>query len=264
MDLSLDVRVSHRLMDGLDALVVAKIGRGGVGSVDSEELALDVGLKVIDPVNAFDLWMTALETCGLDAPFVEGLDPDVEAAICWLGGHDAIDSTIAELGLGVEGLEGLRVHVAGVDDEFLELVGGIDHVLAGDDGQRLLHGACLDGIGDRFTNEFEDIGADGASDNVCFRDSLDSLLHLIFGVDGSVVIDRLGLLALSTNLCHRVGGGAGDLIDQGVDDIEEDDAVASLVEQLSDEAATNVTTAEVDCNANHGCGCGRGLGDLTK
>jgi len=45
-------------VDSFDALVVAEVGSGGVTSVDSEELTLNVGLQVIDPVDALDIRVT--------------------------------------------------------------------------------------------------------------------------------------------------------------------------------------------------------------
>jgi hypothetical protein len=70
-DFLLDLRVSHGLVDGLETFVVAEVSSGGVGSVDSEELALDERLKIVDPVDAVDLGVTRLESSLLDTPLVE-------------------------------------------------------------------------------------------------------------------------------------------------------------------------------------------------
>jgi len=66
-------------MDGFNTLVVTKIVCYGVTSVDSEELALYIWFKVIDLVNALNIWPLRLEAGGGDTPFVEALDYDIKA-----------------------------------------------------------------------------------------------------------------------------------------------------------------------------------------
>ena len=40
--------------------MVSIVGSSGVASVDSEELALNVGLEVVNPVDGRDIWMAVL------------------------------------------------------------------------------------------------------------------------------------------------------------------------------------------------------------
>ena len=254
VDFFLDLRVCHCLVDSLDSLIVTEVGGGGVRSVDSEELSLDEWLEVLDPVNALDVGMARLEAGSLDAPLVEGLDENVEAAISWLSRDDAIDGRVAELGLGREIFEDFWLHVLLIGDDGLESISSVDHVLTGDDSEWLGGGSLGDAIGDGLGDEFENGGTNGAGDDGSFGDSIDDLFHVIFGVDGSVVIDRLLLCALCTNFSNRVGRGVIDLVDEIVNNIDEDDFVASLVHELGDEATADVTTAEVHSCATHGCG----------
>jgi hypothetical protein len=131
----LDVGISHSLVDGLDALLVAEVGSSGVRGVDSEELALDEWLEVVDPMNAVDLGVTRLEALGLDAPLIEGLDEDIETGIRGLSGNNAVDSRVTVLGLGSDLALVLLRGV--IDDVLTQSISSVDHVLASNHGKRL-------------------------------------------------------------------------------------------------------------------------------
>src|SRR4051794_40272338 len=135
VDFILDLWIRHGLMNGLHTLIVPEVGGGGVASVDSEELAFDEWLEILDPVDAFNLRVAGLEARSLNAPLVELFDPDVEAGIGRLRRYDTIDSGVTEFCLAGElFLDEVFGHVLLLDDKAFESVGGIDHVLAGNDG----------------------------------------------------------------------------------------------------------------------------------
>jgi len=96
--------------------------------------------------------------------------------------------------------------------------------------------AGVDTLGDNGSDELEDVGADGASDNVGCADGLDEVLLVCSGVDGLVVCDCVLGGSLRADLDDLVGGGFVDEVDDGVVDIGEDNVVARVVEEASDKA----------------------------
>jgi hypothetical protein len=88
------------------------------------------------------------------------------------------------------GIEARRIGVSSVLDMAGQGVGGTNGVLAGNDMQRsLVVCAAINALGDDRGNELEDVGADGAGDNVGSADLLDEVLFVSPGVDGTVVGD---------------------------------------------------------------------------
>lgn len=253
MDFLSDLFVGHSLMDGLDSLLVGKVGGSGVAGVDGEELTLNVWLKVIDPVNAIDLGMARLEAAGLDTPLVERLNDNIKVGIGRLGGDNSIDGRIAKFGFGTQILENFRLQVLGVGDEGFESIGRVDHVFTSNDCKRLCVGACSNAISNGLGDELEDIGANSAGDNVGVGNLLNDIVHVVFGVDGTVVGNGLALLSILTDFGDLVGLGGVNAVDQVVNNINKDDGITCLVKKLGDEAAANVASTEVNSCANHGC-----------
>jgi uncharacterized membrane protein len=64
----------------------------------------------------------------------------------------------------------------------------------------------------------------------------------VLAVDGTVVLDGELLLAIITNLSDCVGGSLLQAVNQRINDIEEDDLVARVVQELSNEATADVST----------------------
>lgn len=244
--------VGQDLMNVLEAAVVAVVGGRGVAGVDGEELALDVGLEVVDEVNALDRRRVAVERLLLDAPLVELLDEDVHASALRLQRHNAVNSRISEAGL--RGDVGLGLLGQVLLDEATKSVGGANGVLASNDGKRVGLLASLDALGDRLGDELEDVGTDGASDGVGGGDLMDDLLHAVLGVEGAVVVDGELLLAILANLGDFVARSLLERLDKVVHDIHEHDLEPGVVEELGDEAAANVAATEV--NALLACHCG--------
>ena len=74
-----ELLVMKNLMDVLDLVLVSVVGGSSVRGVDSEELALDVGLEVVDVVDTLNIRLLAavLERLLLDSPLVELLDDNI-------------------------------------------------------------------------------------------------------------------------------------------------------------------------------------------
>lgn len=90
--------------------------------------------------------------------------------------------------------------------------------------------SSIDSFRDDRSNEFEDIRANRASDDVCGDDLFDNIGFVGFRVDGSVVgNDRLAV-ALCSDLDDFVGLGRLQLVDDAVHNVAEDDLVARVVE----------------------------------
>ena len=159
-----DLRVGEGVVDHFLAAVVAVVGGGGVARVDGEELALDVGHEVVDPLDAFDVGVFLVGLPGglVDDPFEEGFDLDVEAGVRVLQRDDAVDGRVGEAGPLVVVGQALGFGVLGVFDVGGEGVGCADGVFARDDRERRAGGAGVDAFGDDWGDEFEDVGADGA------------------------------------------------------------------------------------------------------
>jgi hypothetical protein len=87
-------------------------------------------------------------------------------------------------------LETGRIRVLGILDVAGQRVGGANGVLAGNDVQgRLVVGAAVDALCDDGSDELEDVGADGAGDDVGSADLLNEVFLVSPRVDGPVVGD---------------------------------------------------------------------------
>ncbi|KAL3712307.1 hypothetical protein TMatcc_001006 [Talaromyces marneffei ATCC 18224] len=87
----------HSLVDCLFAGFVAIVGGRCVTSIDSEELALNVRLEMVNPVDGRDIWMTVFTEWSLfNRPLVELLDTNVETCVFGLGRDDTIDGRVGE------------------------------------------------------------------------------------------------------------------------------------------------------------------------
>lgn len=189
-DLGHDLLVLEGVEDGALAAVVAVVGGGGVAGVDGVQLALDEGRQVVDPVDALNRRNAdVLKGSLVDNPLEELLQRHVEAGVGVLGGHDAVNGGVGIASAQVVRLETLRVGVSGVLDEAGEGVGGSNGVLASNDVQGVLVCAAVDALCDDGGDELEDVGADGAGDDVGGADLLDQVLLVGAGVDGAVVCD---------------------------------------------------------------------------
>lgn len=217
-----------------------------MASVDSEELALDVRLEVLNEVDTLNGWWVAVEGLLLDAPLVELLDEDVHARALGLHRHDAVNGRVGEAGLSGDVGLGLVGHLG--LDEATESVGGANGVLAGNDGERghLLLLASLNALGDGLGDELENVWADSTGNDVSSGDLVDDLAHAVLGVEGAVVVDGEFLLAVVANLGNLVARGLLEGLDQVVHDIHENNLKAGVVEELGDEATADVSTTEVN------------------
>lgn len=239
-DLSHDLLILESIVDGALSSVVAVVSSGGVASVDGEELALDEGSKVVDPVDTLDVGDTnVLERSAVNNPLEELLKCNVEAGVGVLGWDDSVDGRVGVASSQVVVLETRRLSVAGILDVLSESVCGTDGVLASDDMERsVVRRAGVDTLCDNGSDELEDVGADGAGDDLGCADGLDEVLLMCSGVDGLVVCDCVFGGSLRADLNDLVGGGFVDEVDDGVVDIGENDIVAGVVKEASDEAAT--------------------------
>ena len=167
------------------------VGSGGVASVDSEELALNEGSKVVNPVDALNLGNTdILEGSLVDNPLKKLLELHVKTGIGVLSGNDSVYGRVGIAGALVVVLEALGSSVLGVLDEGGKCVGGIDGVLASNDVERaLVLSTAVDTLGNDGGDKLEDVGADGASDNLSLADLLNQVLLVVLGVDGTVIRD---------------------------------------------------------------------------
>ena len=105
-----------------------------------------------------------MEGCLVNDPLKERLDLDVETGIGILAGYDTVDGRIGITGTLVVVCQAVLGSVLGVLDESSESIGGANGVFAGNDCERSLVCALIDGFGNDGGNELEDIGTDGASD----------------------------------------------------------------------------------------------------
>lgn len=233
-----DGLVLQRIVDGALSAVVAVVGGGGVAGVDGEELALDKGGEVVDPVDALNVGdADVLKRRLLDDPLEELFERHVEAGVGVLGGDDAVNGRIGVAGAGVVVVDAVLGGVVGTLDELGERVGGANGVFAGNDGKGLeVRRAAVDALGDDGGDELEDAGPDGAGDDVGGADLVDELGLVRLGVDGAVVCN-LGLGgALDADLDDAVRGGGVDGVNQGVGNVGKDDLIARVVEKAGDEA----------------------------
>ena len=215
-DLGHDVFILEGIVDGALAAVVAVVGGGGVAGVDGEELALDEGGEVADPVDALDAGDAYVLKGGLvDDPLKELLQCDVKPGVGILRGDDSVNGRVGEAGTFAVGGDALRLGVLGVLDVLGEGIRGANCVLAGDDVEGGEAGvAGVDALCDDGGDEAEDVGADGAGDYVCLGDLLDQVLLVGLGVDGAVVGDFVVGGAFGTDLDDLVGWGGVDLVDE--------------------------------------------------
>lgn len=237
-DLSHDLLVLKGIVDGALSPVVTVVGSGSVASIDGEELALDKGGEVVNPVNALDAGdADVLKGSAVNDPLEEFLERHIEAGVGVLSRHNSVNSRVGVAGTQVVVLETRGVGVAGVLDVLSESVGSANSVLAGNDVQwRLVVGSAVDTLGDDGGDELEDIGANGASNNVGGTDLLNEVLLVRLGVDGAVVGDGVLGGAFGAHLDDLVRGSGVDQVDNGVVDIGEDDLVARVVEEASNKA----------------------------
>lgn len=190
-DLSHDLLVLESIVDGALSAVVAVVGSRSVASVDRVQLALDEGLQVVDPLDALNGRDANVLKGGLvDNPLKELLQLHVKAGIGVLRRHDPVNSRVGVAGTQVVRLETGRIRVLGILDVAGQRVGGANGVLAGNDVQgRLVVGAAVDALCDDGSDELEDVGADGAGDDVGSADLLNEVFLVSPRVDGPVVGD---------------------------------------------------------------------------
>lgn len=233
---------------------VAVVGSGCVTGVDGVELAFDVGLEVVDPVDGGDIGVAnGAEGSFFNNPFVELFDADVQAAVSRLVGDDTVNGRVGKLGTIVEGRDTRAIGV--VLDVTMQGVSSTDGILTSNDGHGIGRSASIDSLGNDRGDEFEHIRAHGTSDNVGGGDLLDHITLMGLGVESTVVSDGLGDLTLLANLGDLVGGSVLQRGDDIVHDINEDHLVAGLMEELSNEATADVTTAELDSLLSHVVRC---------
>lgn len=243
--------ISKRLGDHLLASGVAIIGGSGMAGVDGEELAFNVGLQVVYPVDGINIRMAheAKRTL-FDNPFVELLDADIEAIIGRLVGDNAVNCGIGELGTLGKGFDTINRSI--VLNVAMKSVGGTDGILTSDHSYGLDTGASIDAFGNDRGDELEDVRANGAGHNIGSRDLLYNVLLVSLGVDGTVVGDGLRDLTLLADFGNLVGRGVVKGRDDIVHDVDEDNLVRSFMEKPSDETTADVTTTELDGFLSHG------------
>ncbi len=237
-DLGHDGLVLQSIVDGALSAVVAVVGGGGVAGVDGEELALDEGGEVLDPVDALNVGdADVLKRRLLNNPLEKLFQRHVEAGVGVLGRDDAVNGRVGIASARVVVLDAVLGGVVGALDELGEGVGGANGVLAGNDGEGLeVRGAAVNALGDDGGDELEDAGADGAGDDVGGADLVDEVGLVRLGVDGAVVCN-LGLGgALDADLDDAVRRGGVDGVNQGIGDVGKDDLVAGVVEKAGDKA----------------------------
>lgn len=264
-DLLVGQRVGNRLLTAL----VAVVGSGCVTRVDGIELAFDVRLKVIDPVNGGNIGVAnRAKGALLDNPFVELLDTDIETIVGRLVGDDTVNGGVGKLGTLAESLDTRVISV--LLDVAVQSVGGTNSVLTSNHGHGLGLSTSINTLGDDGGDELEHVGANGTGDDVCSRDLLDDITLVGLGVDGTVVGDGLGVLTLLTNLRDLVGGRVLKRVDDIVHDINDDNLITSIVEESSHEATADVTTTKLDGLLSHDVLCyertveTRGVGKVVR
>lgn len=149
-DLILDLLVKEGIVDGLLLAVVTVVGSGGVTSVDGEELALNVGQQVVDPLDTLDGGvLTALEGGAVDNPLVELLQGDIETGVGILSRDNSVNSRVGVGSTLVVVVKAVLRGILGVLDVFSKGVCGANGVLAGNDGERLeIIRSLVDTLGD--------------------------------------------------------------------------------------------------------------------
>jgi len=248
-----DFLVAQSLVDSLLAGVVTVVRSSSVSRVDGKELPLDVRLQVVDPVDGWDIRVAVVAEGSLfDNPFVELLDLDVEAGIRRLIRDDAVNGRVGEPRTIIQCLDAVRVCV--VLDEAMQRVGCPNGVLTGNDSHRLGLLTSINALGNHRGNELENVGSDGASDDVRSCYLLDHVALVLLGVDGAVVVDGLGGLTDLADLGDLIRRGVLESIDDVVHDIDEDDLEAGLVEELGHEATADVAASKVNSFLSHGGG----------
>lgn len=171
-DLGEDLLVLESIVDSAASSIVAVVGGGGVAGVDGEELALDERLEVVDPVDAVDLGnANILERSTVNNPLEELLERHVKTGVGVLSGNNSVDGRVGVASAEVVVLDARGVSVARVLDVFGESVGGTDGVLTGDDVEwRQVLGSSIDTLGDDGSDELENVGTNGAGDDVGLAD----------------------------------------------------------------------------------------------
>lgn len=105
-DLGHDVLVLQGIVNGGLSAVVAVVGSSGVASVDGEELALDKGLKVLNPCDALDIGdAVLLERSLFYDPFEELFQGHVQTGVGVLGRDNAVNGRVGIAGALVVGLK---------------------------------------------------------------------------------------------------------------------------------------------------------------
>lgn len=165
-----------------------------------------------------------LEGLQLYAPLEELLDLDVHACVWLLLRHNAVDGGVGKARFAVEVL--LRLVRELALDEAAEAVGGANHVLAGDNRDRVVELTVLNTLGDDRGDELENVWPNGTGHSVGRGDLLDDVGFVVLAVDGPVVVDGEGGLALVADLGDFVAGGILESLDEVVHHIYEDDFVA--------------------------------------
>ena len=189
--------VLHGRVDIFVALLIGEVRDGGMACVDREELALDVGRQVVNPREALDLRAAALGLRGVRIPLAVRLDLDEQLLVVLLDRDDAVDSGIRE----ADELVDFRFRLFGQRfvDEILQHGRAADHVLAGDDVERLrvLLEAAHEAFRDVRRDEFQDVRADGRRDDVRAGDGFEQVFEIRRAVDGAHAfdVDALGLVA---------------------------------------------------------------------
>lgn len=231
-DLLKNALILKRIVDGVLIVVIAVIGGSGVAGVDGEELALNIWSESVDPLDTLDGRRAELSERSLvDNPLGKLLKCNIEAGIRILGWNDTVDGRVGE---ACALLDLVATRLWGVlDDELREGIGGVDGVLASDDGYwAVVITAGVDALCDGWCNKLQHIRADGAGNDICVLDSLDKLWLVGFRVNGTVVADTGLLLAVCANLDDLVRLVGVEEIDDLVLNICEDDLVSGVVEEL--------------------------------
>lgn len=236
-DLGHNVLVLQSIVDGALLTVVAVVCGSGVASVDSEELALDEGGEVVDPVDALDgRNANVLEGGLVNDPLEELLQGHIETGVGVLSRHDSVDGRVGVAGAGVVRIKTAGLGVLGALDELGESVGGTNGVLASNDVERSRVLSAVNTLGDDGSDEPEHAGTNGAGDDISGGNLLDEVLLVGLGVDSAVVCDGVLCGALGADLDHLVGLCGVDVVDERVNDIGEDDLIARVVQEAGDEA----------------------------
>ncbi|KAI6762640.1 hypothetical protein HG530_008620 [Fusarium avenaceum] len=135
-DLVHDLLVLESIVDSALSSVVTVVSSCGVASVDCEELALDEGSQVVDPVDTLDLGdANILERSAVNNPLEELLECHIKTGVGILSGNDSVDSRVGISGSEVVVLQAGGVSVAGVLDVLGKGISGTNSVLASNDVQ---------------------------------------------------------------------------------------------------------------------------------